>query len=150
MVLGAMSVCYTFTGNGALTRTGRKRYAATIPLRQRLVTFGVLATGFYVAYLAASVTGWLDRSGLAAPRSLASLSIGTVTVVLDSDALHVTNQGRTTTVSWETVSGATRFPDGVLLLHGPAIRWLPDSALSGSTADEAVAVIRSKIPLAFA
>lgn len=101
-----MSVCYTFTGNRALTKSGRKRNAATIPLRQRLV---ILATGFYVAFgacLAASVAGWLDRSRLAAPRSLAILGV--------SSLLELS-----------------------LLSSGP-------------TADEAVAVIRSKIPLAFA
>jgi hypothetical protein len=48
---------------------------------------------------------------------------------------------------WSTYVRAVRFPDGILLLRKGAIRWLPDRSLEIGSVDEAMALVRSKLPL---
>ena len=48
---------------------------------------------------------------------------------------------------WSTYVRAVRFPDGILLLRKGAIRWLPDRSLETGSSDEAMALVRSKLPL---
>lgn len=47
---------------------------------------------------------------------------------------------------WTTYSRAVRFSDGILLLKPGAIRWLPDYALQRGTVDEAMVLVRSRLP----
>jgi hypothetical protein len=46
-----------------------------------------------------------------------------------------------------TYARAVRFPDGILLLRKGAIRWLPDRSLETGSVDEAMTLVRSKLPL---
>lgn len=48
---------------------------------------------------------------------------------------------------WSTYVRAVRFPDGILLLRKGAVRWLPDRSLETGSVDEAMALVRSKLPL---
>ena len=48
---------------------------------------------------------------------------------------------------WSTYARAVRFPDGILLMRKGAIRWLPDCSLETGSVDEAMALVRSKLPL---
>ncbi len=47
---------------------------------------------------------------------------------------------------WSKYARAVRFPDGILLLRKGAIRWLPDRSLETGSVDEAMALMRSKLP----
>jgi hypothetical protein len=49
------------------------------------------------------------------------------------------------TFAWAAFTGVARFSDGILLMRGRIIRWLPDSALQNSVPEEALAFVRSKI-----
>jgi hypothetical protein len=51
------------------------------------------------------------------------------------------------TYPWTAYSRAVRFPDGILLLKSGAIRWLPDYALQSGTVNEAVTLVRSRMPI---
>jgi hypothetical protein len=48
---------------------------------------------------------------------------------------------------WSIYVRAVRFPDGILLLRKGAIRWLPDRSLEIGSVDQAMALVRSKLPL---
>lgn len=48
---------------------------------------------------------------------------------------------------WSTYARAVRFSDGILLLRKGAIRWLPDRSLETGSVDEAMALVRAKLPL---
>jgi hypothetical protein len=51
------------------------------------------------------------------------------------------------TYPWTAYSRAVRFPDGILLLKPGVMRWLPDYALQSGTVDEAVTLVRSRLPV---
>jgi hypothetical protein len=73
----------------------------------------------------------------------------------DSDACYTLSDGGgtiqqhvgETRFPWSTYARAVRFPDGILLLRKGAIRWLPDRSLETGSVDEAMALVRSKLPL---
>jgi hypothetical protein len=48
---------------------------------------------------------------------------------------------------WTMYRRAVRFSDGILLMRSGAIRWLPDQSLETGSIDEAMALVRSKLPL---
>jgi hypothetical protein len=68
----------------------------------------------------------------------------TVTVILDDDGFHAEAPNEQARLAWAAFTRVARFPDGILLLRGRVIRWLPDSALQNATPGEALALVRSK------
>jgi hypothetical protein len=68
----------------------------------------------------------------------------TVTIVLDDDGFHAQAPNEQSNLGWAAFTRVARFPDGILLLRGRVIRWLPDSALRDTTPGEALAFVQSK------
>jgi hypothetical protein len=69
---------------------------------------------------------------------------GTIAVRLDDEGLHAKEMYGEAKLAWAAFNRVVRFSDGLLLLRGNTIRWLPDSALQNSTPAEALAFVRSK------
>jgi hypothetical protein len=69
---------------------------------------------------------------------------GTITVRLDDEGLHAKEMYGEAKLAWAAFNRVVRFSDGLLLLRGNTLRWLPDSALQNSTPEEALAFVRSK------
>jgi hypothetical protein len=74
--------------------------------------------------------------------SEASYSMSDAGVTIQAKSLHGT-------FPWSEYSRAVRFSDGMLLLRKGAMRWLPDNALQRGTMEEAIALVRSHLPMRF-
>jgi hypothetical protein len=48
---------------------------------------------------------------------------------------------------WTVYDRAVHFPDGILLVRKGGIRWLPDAALTEGTAADAIAMVRTHLPV---
>jgi hypothetical protein len=48
---------------------------------------------------------------------------------------------------WNVYDRAVHFSDGILLVRKGGIRWLPDAALMEGTPDDAIAIVRSHLPV---
>lgn len=72
----------------------------------------------------------------------ASYSLADAGVSIQAKSVHGT-------YPWSEYSRAVRFSDGMLLLRNGAMRWLPDSALQRGTVEEALALVRSHLPMRF-
>ena len=48
---------------------------------------------------------------------------------------------------WTVYNRAVHFSDGILLIRKGGIRWLPDAALTEGTAGDAIAIVRSHLPV---
>jgi hypothetical protein len=72
----------------------------------------------------------------------------TVAVTLDGEGLHATEPHAQVSLAWRAFTRVTRFKDGILLVRGSVIRWLPDTALQNATPEEVVAFVRSKTDVA--
>ena len=70
-----------------------------------------------------------------------------VTIALSDEGLEAMGPNGHSSVKWSAYPHAVRFPDGILLRRGGAIRWLPDSALEEGSLQEVLALIRSKTKL---
>jgi len=72
---------------------------------------------------------------------------GEVTVILNEDGLAARGRHVQTRFEWPAFTRCVRLPDGIMLLRGRVLQWLPDTALLNVTPDEAVAYVRSKTKL---
>jgi len=70
-----------------------------------------------------------------------------VTTILSEEGLESTAPLSQGTTKWAAVEGAIRHADGIVLKIGPMRMWLPDSALRGSTSQDATSFVLSKIKL---
>jgi hypothetical protein len=59
----------------------------------------------------------------------------------------IEQQSGATSFPWTMYRRAVRFSDGILLVRTGAIRWLPDQSLETGSIEEAMALVRSKLPL---
>jgi hypothetical protein len=48
---------------------------------------------------------------------------------------------------WTVYDRAVHFSDGILLIRKGGIRWLPDAALTEGTAGDAIAIVRTHLPV---
>lgn len=67
-----------------------------------------------------------------------------VTIALSEEGLEAIGPNGHSVVKWKAYPKSVRFRDGILLLRGGVIRWLPDSAIAEGTVQEAWALIQSK------
>jgi hypothetical protein len=163
-----MKVSYNFSVDAAYFRNVVDRYFRQRPFFLRLpVQFGIaglLTSGFLIFTTNASngaeavvplligavvfVTGVLvTRAGILF-RLKSKAEFGQEIVVVISDG-GVEANGRYIqgTWQWAAYPKSVRFPDGILLMRAGTIRWLPDSAIKGGTADEATTLVASKTVL---
>ena len=48
---------------------------------------------------------------------------------------------------WTAYSRAVRYSDGILLVRKGGIRWLPNAALKEGTPGDAIAIVRTRLPV---
>jgi hypothetical protein len=70
-----------------------------------------------------------------------------VTIELSEEGLDASGSNGHSAVKWAAYPRSVRYPDGILLVRGGAIRWLPDAALVEGSAQDALALIRNKTNL---
>ncbi len=70
-----------------------------------------------------------------------------VTIALSEDGLDASGSNGHSAVKWSAYPRSVRYSDGILLVRGGAIRWLPDSALYEGSVQDAVTLVRSKTKL---
>jgi hypothetical protein len=80
------------------------------------------------------------------PRIKRSPGFGsTITVNLDDDGLFAKEEHGEARLSWAAFTRVVRLSDGLLLLRGKVIRWLPDSALKDVTPQQALELVQSNV-----
>jgi len=67
-----------------------------------------------------------------------------VSVALSVEGLEASGPNGRSSIKWVAYPRSVRYPDGILLVRGGAIRWLPDAALQEGSVADAVALVRSK------
>lgn len=67
-----------------------------------------------------------------------------VTISLSEEGLDASGSNGHSVVKWSAYPRSVRFSDGILLVRGGAIRWLPDSALFEGSVQDAVNLVGSK------
>lgn len=72
-----------------------------------------------------------------------------VTVVLAGEGVTASSGHGERSLAWSGYPKAVRYADGILLMRGGSIRWLPDDALESGNAEEATSLVRSKSRLRF-
>lgn len=70
-----------------------------------------------------------------------------VTIALSEEGLEASGSNGRSSVKWSAYPRSVRYPDGILLARGGAIRWLPDSSLEEGAVQDAVALVRAKTNL---
>jgi hypothetical protein len=164
-----MSIEYHVKGDAAYFRTVRDRYYRQRPFPLRLTSqFSILGACLVLPWVYAWVLDAPWKSGaefgipigivvavgsfyltkaiiLARLRGRGKNSEGTVT--LSEEGVTGRGQRGQTLQNWTSYPRAVRFFDGILLLRGGVIRWLPDSALRRGTAEEATALVAAKTQL---
>lgn len=70
-----------------------------------------------------------------------------VTYTLDGDSVAVSGPNVEAKMNWAAFPQNLRYRDGIILKSGGAICWLPDSALTGATAEEVVELVKSRSTL---
>ena len=68
---------------------------------------------------------------------------GQITATISEEQLHFVGPRTESTYQWSAYPRSVRYSDGILLLRPGVICWLPDSALTNSTADAATALVRT-------
>jgi hypothetical protein len=87
---------------------------------------------------------WLVRAG-AMMKLRSSREFGMeVSVALSPEGLEASGPNGHSSIKWAAYPRSVRYPDGILLVRGGAIRWLPDAALQEGSVPDAVALVRSK------
>jgi len=166
-----MMVSYSFIANWSFYRTAYDRYGRQKPHRYRKATFlTVIGAALLLACVYGRSSGalWTPIPELAligglsggagtyaAARFLLPRRIkrspnygATITVRLDDDGLHGSEPHAQASFHWAAFTRVVRFTDGFLFLRGNVMRWLPDSALTNATPEEALAFVRSKTEVA--
>ena len=164
-----MSIEYHVKGDADYFRTVRDRYYRQRPFLLRLTSqFSILGACLILPWVYAWVTEtpWKDGAKFGIPVGI-GVAIGSLyltkalilarltgrgknsegTVTLSEDGVTGRGQRGQTLQFWTSYPRAVRFFDGILLLRGGVIRWLPDSALRQGTAEEATALVAAKTQL---
>lgn len=164
-----MSIEYHVKGDSAYFRTVRDRYYQQRPFLLRLTSqFSILGACLILPWIYAWVTdaSWKDGAefgipvgvlvavgGLYLTKALILARLGgrgknsEGTVILTEEGVTGRGQRGKSLQYWASYPRAVRFSDGVLLLRGGVIRWLPDSALRQGTVEEATALVAAKTHL---
>ena len=162
--LGDMKVSYNFSADAAYYKSVLDRYYRQRPFLFRLpVQFGILALLIAGCLLlmansitliplligaAVLVTGVLVTKAGILLRLRSKAEFGEdVSVVISDDGVEANGRHTKGTWQWAAYPRSVRFPDGILLIRAGTIRWLPDSAINGGTADEATTLVASKTVL---
>jgi hypothetical protein len=88
-----------------------------------------------------------DNSQLARWRSQKSLMAQpNVTLVLSDTDVAVSAGITNANIPWSSITAASRFQDGFILIQKRLFRWLPDDMLTGSTVAEVGDLLRGKVP----
>ena len=166
-----MTVSYSIVANWDFYRTALARYRHQKPNRYRAVALAtVVAAALLFAWVYGRSSGALWTPvpefaliggviGGATTYALARILLpqrikrspsygATVTITLNHEGLHATEQHAQTSLAWAAFTRVIRFADGILFVRGPIARWLPDSALQNTTPEEALAFVRSKTQVA--
>ena len=164
-------VSYSFIANWSFYRTAYDRYGRQKPNRYRRATFlTVIGAALLLAWVygRSSSALWTPIPGLAliggvcggivayaSTRVLLPLRVKrspgygvTIIVNLDEAGWHGKEPHGQASLDWAAFTRVARFADGFLFLRGRVMRWLPDSALTNATPEEAVAFVRSKTQVA--
>jgi hypothetical protein len=164
-----MSIEYHVKGDAAYFRTVRDRYHQQRPFLLRLTSqFSILGACLILPWVYAWVTdaSWKDGAAFGIPVGIV-VAVGSLYLTKALILARLSGRGKNSegsvTLSEEGVTGrgqhgqslqywtsyprAVRFFDGILLLRGGVIRWLPDSALRLGTAEEATALVAAKTQL---
>jgi hypothetical protein len=160
-------VSYSFIANWSFYRTAFARYGRQKPNRYRMTAVVIaIGAGLLLAWAygrasgalwapiseSALIGGFFGGAGTyAANRYLLPRRIkrspdygATITVRLDDEGLHGSEPHAQASLGWAAFTRVVRFTDGFLFLRGNVIRWLPDSALTNATPEEALAFVRYK------
>jgi hypothetical protein len=101
---------------------------------------GLIAAG--VAVIAAGV--FLVKIGvLRRLRRISEFGLE-VTITLSAQGLTASSSNGGREYAWSTYPRSVRYADGILLMRGGAIRWLPDASLQEGSAEQATDLIRGK------
>lgn len=166
-----MTISYNFVADATYLRTALVRFRRQKPHRYRgPLIFGLIAIclagawvyarktnaewiavpqftliGGLVGGLGGAAIGWLMQSR----RLKRTAGQGVTVIVRLSDEEVTTSDAQARThLRWTVFTRAVRFPDGIILLRGRVLRWLPDAALQDGSPEEATALVRSKLSLA--
>ena len=164
-----MAVRYKFSFDSAYCKALISRYYRQRPFFLRLpVQFTVLAIILLLAWFstlaAADSSGGLPIAAIFAilviVGSVRLVRFGVmmklrrnsefgseVKVALSEEGLEASSPYGHASIKWAAYPRSVRYRDGILLLRGGAIRWLPDAALQEGSVQEAVALVSSKTKL---
>ena len=67
-----------------------------------------------------------------------------VTITISAQGLTASSSNGGREYAWSAYPRSVRYADGILLMRGGAIRWLPDASLQDGTAEQATDLVRSK------
>ncbi len=162
-----MQLSYEFVADWGFYRTAFARYRQQRPHRIRsalilLAIAGVLACAWMYAHATHAFWGVIPElalvggisggiAGYVASRIVTPIRTkrmpgfgSTITATVDENGLTAAEPQAQASLQWAAFTRVVRFPDGILLLRGRVIRWLPDSALQNATPADALAFVRSK------
>ncbi|HEY0802523.1 MAG TPA: YcxB family protein [Steroidobacteraceae bacterium] len=67
-----------------------------------------------------------------------------VTITISAQGLTASSSNGGREYAWSAYPRCVRYADGILLMRGGAIRWLPDASLQDGSAEQATDLVRSK------
>ena len=67
-----------------------------------------------------------------------------IAIVLNDEGLSATEPQAQAKLLWSAFTRVVELPDGILLLRGKVVRWLPHSALQNASPSDAVSFVRSR------
>jgi hypothetical protein len=164
----SMGPMYSFVADTDFYRTALARFRRQQPLWRRWAPWAAILIALITVYVYARATDapWVlipavlaggivgGAAGGFAVRSWIMRRVrrmpgfgGTITVRLDEDGLHMTEPHGEMNLAWTAFNRVVRVNDGLLLMRGSSVRWLPDSALQNVTSDDALAFVRSRVPV---
>jgi len=162
-----MKISYEFVADWDFHRTAFARYGRQRPNRLRnslILALSALVLACAWMYARATNASWVSIPEFALTCGIAGGLIGfatskillpirlkrtpdygaKITATLDEDGLTAAEPQAQAILKWAAFTRVAHFPDGILLLRGRVIRWLPNSALQNATPAEALAFVRSK------
>jgi hypothetical protein len=67
-----------------------------------------------------------------------------VTITISAQGLTASSANGRREYVWSAYPRSVRYADGILLMRGGAIRWLPDASLQDGSPEQAIDLVRSK------
>jgi hypothetical protein len=96
--------------------------------------------------LIGGIVGTVLGKSLQAKRLKASRDFGSeISMILDDVGLAVSGTHMQAKLDWAAFDRGIRFKDGIMLLKGSVLRWLPDAMLINGVAGDVTAFVRTKI-----